>query len=172
MFSDLSRINIHNVPVDPVNVALQNKWLVVSFSVFSHIIKISAKRIAINLGFNAFSFWSDYHQSYVIAYNDLIDVKDTMFGVAHEIGHIYFGHVSKTKTLGNILKEGLNNSNQEEILANNFAKYILDHEHIIPESERIAHKIMEIIKELTIENRDKLLKDAEKYLKMQQKKDI
>ena len=42
----------------------------------------------------AFSFFSKRLNSYVIAYNDVLPLTEAVYQVFHEIGHIYYGHIS------------------------------------------------------------------------------
>lgn len=65
----------------------------------------------------AFSFYSHRLSSYVIAYNSNLPLIEIIYLVFHEIGHVYFGHITPgsntTATLG-----------QQESAADHFAAFI------------------------------------------------
>ena len=66
---------------------------------------------------NAFSFFSNRLNSYVIAYNSTLPLTDILYQVFHEIGHIYYGHINPDSI--NTLSLGL-----QERAADNFAAFI------------------------------------------------
>lgn len=66
---------------------------------------------------DAFSFFSRRQNAYVIAYNERLPLLDLLYNVFHEIGHIYYGHISpENKTSLSLAKQ--------ETVANNFAAFI------------------------------------------------
>lgn len=67
----------------------------------------------------AFVYYSYQKQGYVIAYNESMDRWQTEFCVLHEIGHIYYGHVSpRSPTIDQSVQ-------MQELYANFYAMYFL-----------------------------------------------
>lgn len=65
----------------------------------------------------AFSFFSKRLNSYVIAYNDVLPLTEAVYQVFHEIGHIYYGHISPGNSIAISLES-------QERVANHFAAFI------------------------------------------------
>lgn len=65
----------------------------------------------------AFSFFSKRLNSYVIAYNDALPLTEAIYQVFHEIGHIYYGHISPDNSISISLES-------QERVANHFAAFI------------------------------------------------
>lgn len=65
----------------------------------------------------AFSFFSKRLNSYVIAYNDVLPLTEAVYQVFHEIGHIYYGHISPGNSIAISLES-------QERVANYFAAFI------------------------------------------------
>lgn len=65
----------------------------------------------------AFSFFSERLSSYVIAYNESLSIIEIVHHVFHEIGHIYFGHISPDGASSSTLV-------QQELAAEHFAAFI------------------------------------------------
>lgn len=65
----------------------------------------------------AFSFFSKRLSSYVIAYNDALPLIEAIYQVFHEIGHIYYGHISPDNSISIPLES-------QERVANHFAAFI------------------------------------------------
>lgn len=79
--------------------------------------ELSSEQLRKIFSHNAFSFYSKRLNSYVIAYNDRLPLLEIIYQVFHEIGHIYFGHISP----GNSPSVSLV---QQETAANHFAAFI------------------------------------------------
>lgn len=56
--------------------------------------KLSSAQLRRIFSHKAFSFYSYRLNSYVVAYNDSLPLLEIIYQVFHEIGHIYFGHIS------------------------------------------------------------------------------
>jgi len=65
----------------------------------------------------AFTFFSRKLNAYVIAYNEVLPFIEIVYYILHEIGHIYYEHVSPDKEVTDSL------TNQESV-ANHFATFI------------------------------------------------
>lgn len=66
---------------------------------------------------NAFVFFSHRLHSYVIAYNDKLPITEILYHVLHEIGHIYYGHISPDNDIAVPLAK-------QETVASYFATFI------------------------------------------------
>ncbi|WP_195420824.1 ImmA/IrrE family metallo-endopeptidase [Faecalicatena contorta] len=79
--------------------------------------ELSSRRLQRLFSRRAFSFYSNRLDSYVIAYNDSLPLLEIIYHVFHEIGHVYYGHISP----GNSFPVSLA---QQETAANHFAAFI------------------------------------------------
>lgn len=76
------------LPIDVVNIALNNGWVVIPYSKMETSIKnIFEEIMHTDWGFTIFN-----ENKYMIFYNDSISISSQRFTIAHEIGHIYLGH--------------------------------------------------------------------------------
>ena len=79
--------------------------------------ELSSRRLQRLFSRKAFSFYSSRLDSYVIAYNDSLPLLEIIYHVFHEIGHIYYGHISPDDSYPVTLA-------QQETAANHFAASI------------------------------------------------
>lgn len=87
--------NIKRLPVDPFELAINNGWLTVSYEIGAHFMFTTTKYLIETHGKDGFVFYSDHLKRYLIVYNDTNQYQRIRFTLAHEIGHILFGHVTK-----------------------------------------------------------------------------
>lgn len=122
MFSRLDQIKIYTTPTNPIYIAMCNGWKFANYTTFARILHLLPEDIAAQISKNAFSFWSGFkkYRTFFIVYNEELSPEEILYNIAHEIGHIYFGHISPQRTL-NLYNE----TPEEEALADQFARYIL-----------------------------------------------
>ena len=78
---------------------------------------LSLENLKSKFSYNAFVFFSYKLHSYVIAYNDKLPLTEIFYHVLHEIGHIYYGHISPDWEITIPLAK-------QETMANHFATFI------------------------------------------------
>ncbi len=79
--------------------------------------ELSLTQIRKRFSKKAFSFYSHRLSSYVIAYNSSLPLAEIIYLVFHEIGHIYFGHITPGCNISTTLE-------QQESAADHFAAFI------------------------------------------------
>jgi len=79
--------------------------------------ELSRRKLSNIFSDKAFSFFSHRIQSYVVAYNEHLSITEIISNVIHEVGHIYYGHISPSNAVTMSLTK-------QEFVANNFVTFI------------------------------------------------
>lgn len=118
-------INITTVPLNPFDLIAINRWQVTTYQGFAPLMGMTAEGLAQLMSPRAFSFYSPTQKTFFIAYNSDVLVENVYFNLAHEIGHIFYGHISERRTLMGAADSG---KSDRDKLADQFARFILNKE--------------------------------------------
>lgn len=115
-------INITTIPLSPFDLIAVNRWQVTTYQSFAPLMGMTAEALAQLMSPRAFSFYSPTKNTFFIVYNSDVLVEKVYFNLAHEIGHIFYGHISEQRTLMNSMDSG---KLDRDKLADQFARFIL-----------------------------------------------
>lgn len=117
---NLEKIGITKLPIDPFTIIMENEWNIVTYSIFSEILKMTEREMKEKISYFSFSFYNPSSRSYTFVYNKYLPHRGIIFALAHELGHIYFGDISPKQTFKPL---GINIDMEER--ANEFACLVL-----------------------------------------------
>lgn len=117
----LRDIKIVKLPIDPWDVIIENHWNLCSYDVFCYVMKMKSVEIK-HISDTAFSTYSS-RKGYIVVYNPELPVNRIRFNLAHEIGHIFLGHINPDFTFIEDLPQ--KEKALREHQADAFARYVL-----------------------------------------------
>lgn len=115
-------INITKTPLNPFDLIITNKWHVCTFSLFEQILGMTSEEMKEQISPRAFSFYSSATDTYCLIYNSELDEEHIYFNLAHEIGHIFYKHVSPESAL---LGKRDSGKSERDNQADQFAHFLL-----------------------------------------------
>lgn len=115
-------INISTIPLSPFDLIAVNRWQIATYHSFAPIMDMTAGELAQLMSPRAFSFYSPTQNVFFIVYNSDTLVEKIYFNLAHEIGHIFYGHVSDQRTL---MSTRDRDKLERDKLADQFASFVL-----------------------------------------------
>lgn len=123
LFRRMHDINITTIPLSPFDLVAVNRWQLSTYQVFSQTLGMNVEEMAQQISPRAFAFYSFSHKTYCIIYNSDVLPENIYFNLAHEIGHILYGHVSPEMPLMCFVDS---NKVERDKLADQFARFILN----------------------------------------------
>lgn len=122
LFKKLHDINVTTIPLNPFELISLNRWQLGTYQLFSQIIGMSIIEIEEQISPRAFAFYSSSYKTYFIIYNSNVLLEKIRFNLAHEIGHILYGHISFNVPL---VQFEDSNRLERDALADGFARFVL-----------------------------------------------
>ena len=120
---DLRILGIRSLPINPFKVIVDNGWQIATYPIMSALLGMSVEKMKSEISNAAFTFYSFYYHTYVIVYNDNLPYEKVVYSLSHEIGHIYYSHVSPNCTQNFLLPK--RQRKIQEKTANEFAEFVL-----------------------------------------------
>lgn len=114
--------NITAIPLNPFDVILLNRWQLCSYQAFAQVMRMGAEEIEQQISPRAFSFYSFSNETFFIIYNSNQLPEKITYSLAHEIGHILHGHISKATPF---LTEEESERLLQDTQADQFARFAL-----------------------------------------------
>lgn len=114
---------IRSLPVNPSRLIKQNGWRLYTYAQFADRIGQTLEKVVEQFSREAFVFWSQRENNFVICYNASFPVPVIRWSLMHEIAHIVLGHISpEVPSLNRVRSE---ERSVLEIEAQGFARRVL-----------------------------------------------
>lgn len=123
LFRRMHDINTTTIPLSPFDLIAVNRWQISTYQMFSQTMGMSVEEMEQQISPRGFTFYSFTNKGYSIIYNSSAQPERIQFVLAHEIGHIFYGHVSPNIPL--MCFEDCNKIARDK-LADQFARFILN----------------------------------------------
>jgi len=115
--------NICYLPVDPLQLAFQLGYHVLTYEQYARIVRKPVSVIIQQYDADGFSFWSARDSCFIITYNAMQSPASCRWTMMHEIAHIHLGHLSPHRPVFSRIRS--DDRSLFEIEAQEFARRIL-----------------------------------------------